>query len=556
MHAETGHAETGTAPIRAGGGFAGLVDALGRLAATSPARLAVAAIAPFLVLQFAAYFVLATGPHGYAAWAEDDFFYYAVIAGNIAETGRSTWDGVTLTNGYHPLWTLICAGVASVFEVRSASFFMAVWMLQAALVAGGTAVFARLARSVAGHLGLPPGGALIAAAVYGLSGAAVATGGMEIALLWPTVPALMLAIWRLLDAPSTGRAVIAAGLLTLAFLSRLDSVVVLGPLCLAAAILLVRRQGLAAFRMWPAAFAFAPAFGYLVLNKLVFGTPMPLSGAAKRLMVDGAGLAFSGQALGSFVEVHTASNWLAPVGVLAMTVLAAALVLGDRKLRASLPGMAFLLTALGAAIYYAQTLLTSDWRLWAWYFYAICFTGSAGALFLAGRALELARRIDTRALAVLPLAIVGAMAAAAVLLNAWQLKRPPSETNALFLRAIPIAEFVKANPGRYAMGDGAGAVGFLMDNPPVHLEGLVNDQAMLDDIAAQGRVSDSLRRQGVDYYIATRDLQPSGCVTVHEPLQPGPRAPRMSQEVCDKPVFTDQTQWIPTQIWDVRGGLN
>src|SRR3954471_5489229 len=34
---------------------------------------------------------------------EDDSFYYVVIAKNIAEFGLSTFDGVTLTNGYHPL---------------------------------------------------------------------------------------------------------------------------------------------------------------------------------------------------------------------------------------------------------------------------------------------------------------------------------------------------------------------------------------------------------------------------------------------------------------------
>ncbi len=550
------HAEAGSSLTRAGGMAFRLIDAMGDLAAKSPARLAMAAIAPLLLLQFVSYFVLATGDYGYAAWAEDDFFYYAVIAGNIAETGRSTWDGVVLTNGYHPLWTLICAAIASVFEIRSAPFFMAIYLIQAALVVWGTGVFAGLARTAAAGLNLPAGSAVIAATLYGLSGVVIATGGMEIALLWPVIPALLLAIWKLLDGPTVARAALAAGLLTLAFLSRLDSVVVLAPVCLAAAILLIGRMGPKVLRLWPAAFAFAPAFGYLILNKVVFGAPMPLSGAAKRLMVDGAGFALSGQALNSFVEIHAPNNWLAPVGVLVLTVLGAALVMLDRRLRNSLPGLAFLLVTLGAAIYYAQTLITSDWRLWAWYFYAICFTGPAAALFLSGRGLELASRMDVRSLKFAPLLLCGLMAAASVLFNAWQLKRPPSETNALFLRAIPIAEFANANPGRYAMGDGAGAAGFLMDTPPVHLEGLVNDQAMLDDIAAQGSVDGSLRRQGVDYYIATLELGATGCQSVREPIQPGPRAPRMTQDVCEAPAFTAQTQWIPSQIFDVRDGLN
>src|SRR5579883_1358590 len=51
-----------------------------------------------------------------AAFFEDDFFYYLQIARNFAEHGRSTFDGVTPTNGYHPLWMIVlsllwrCAG--------------------------------------------------------------------------------------------------------------------------------------------------------------------------------------------------------------------------------------------------------------------------------------------------------------------------------------------------------------------------------------------------------------------------------------------------------------
>jgi hypothetical protein len=41
------------------------------------------------------------------AYFQDDFFYYLQVAKNLAEYGRSTFDGTTLTNGYHPLWLLL-----------------------------------------------------------------------------------------------------------------------------------------------------------------------------------------------------------------------------------------------------------------------------------------------------------------------------------------------------------------------------------------------------------------------------------------------------------------
>ena len=36
-------------------------------------------------------------------FAEDDAYYYLVIARNIAHSGVSTFDQQSLTNGYHPL---------------------------------------------------------------------------------------------------------------------------------------------------------------------------------------------------------------------------------------------------------------------------------------------------------------------------------------------------------------------------------------------------------------------------------------------------------------------
>jgi len=42
----------------------------------------------------------------------DDTFYYLLIARNLAHTGRSTFDGVSATNGYHPLWMAVLVPLA------------------------------------------------------------------------------------------------------------------------------------------------------------------------------------------------------------------------------------------------------------------------------------------------------------------------------------------------------------------------------------------------------------------------------------------------------------
>jgi hypothetical protein len=56
----------------------------------------------------------------------DDAFYYLQIARNLVATGRSTADGVSVTNGYHPLWLAIVTSLAAIIPDRE-------WLLRAAV---------------------------------------------------------------------------------------------------------------------------------------------------------------------------------------------------------------------------------------------------------------------------------------------------------------------------------------------------------------------------------------------------------------------------------------
>ncbi|HUM26687.1 MAG TPA: hypothetical protein PKN81_10675, partial [Anaerolineales bacterium] len=64
------------------------------------------------------------GIHIYAAFSDaynlpnswftrDDAYYYFKVAQNITEGHGITFDGINLTNGYHPLWMLICIPIFS-----------------------------------------------------------------------------------------------------------------------------------------------------------------------------------------------------------------------------------------------------------------------------------------------------------------------------------------------------------------------------------------------------------------------------------------------------------
>src|SRR5512135_1533296 len=41
----------------------------------------------------------------------DDAYYYFKVAQNISEGHGSTFDGIHPTNGYHPLWMLVCVPI-------------------------------------------------------------------------------------------------------------------------------------------------------------------------------------------------------------------------------------------------------------------------------------------------------------------------------------------------------------------------------------------------------------------------------------------------------------
>ncbi len=44
-------------------------------------------------------------------FTRDDAYYYFKVAQNIAEGMGSTFDGINPTNGYHPLWMVVCVPI-------------------------------------------------------------------------------------------------------------------------------------------------------------------------------------------------------------------------------------------------------------------------------------------------------------------------------------------------------------------------------------------------------------------------------------------------------------
>lgn len=86
------------------------------------------------------------------AWfSRDDAFYYFKVAQNITEGQGSTFDGINLTNGYHPLWMLICIPVFALARFDLILPLRVLVMVMAVFNAATSILIYRLVKSNLSH---------------------------------------------------------------------------------------------------------------------------------------------------------------------------------------------------------------------------------------------------------------------------------------------------------------------------------------------------------------------------------------------------------------------
>lgn len=108
----------------------------------------------FEILLAAALFSIS----GYAAFSDaynfpnkwftrDDAYYYFKVAQNISEGKGSTFDGINLTNGYHPLWMLVCIPIFALARFDLILPLRILLLVMAALRAATAILLYRLLKS-------------------------------------------------------------------------------------------------------------------------------------------------------------------------------------------------------------------------------------------------------------------------------------------------------------------------------------------------------------------------------------------------------------------------
>jgi hypothetical protein len=477
----------------------------------------------------------------------DDAYYYFGVARHLGEGAGSTFAGLVETNGYHPLWTLMLATVATV--VRDPfTFLAAVVVLQCVLwvlvVREGMAIGRRLGSEGAALVGLVLLGVL-----------AVLTGqlsfsGMESA---PLLVLLLLAVRLVIErepGEDRGADLRLGVVLALVCLTRLDAVLTVVPLALVAldgSRGAARRRRLARL-LGPATAALAV---YAVVNQAVFGTATPVSGQAKSL---GAPF-FNLSPVEAFLEAGYAQGrqlWLGAVTLVLLAVVglhrAWRRTEGDRRLaRCAVAFMA------GQALMLVYLVVATSYPIWAWYLYNLALVAFCAGT-LAARAVDLRVGRRTVALGVGLAAAFAVVQVPALFLSNFS-NGPPSLATARFIdEELPEHAVI-------AMGDRAGLVGYLADRPLLQLEGLVADAEWLDDME-NGTALDRMAAEGVDYYVLS-GVSPGGTATVDgRPCQRfvEPRAgdgPKFRIVACDEDlVFFTPPGPLTFTVWRFRPELN
>jgi hypothetical protein len=206
--------------------------------------------------------------HNFATewFIRDDAFYYFKVAQNITEGHGITFDGINPTNGYHPLWMLVCIPI---FTLARFDLILPLRILVLVSGAISAATGVLLYRLVGRALSLP---AAILAASYWcfdrIIHSTVTMFGLETGLTALTMTALLLAMSNLepdyRHKPLTSRQLWTLGLLAVAMVfSRLDTVFLAA---LAGAWILLRGTPIRYYVMFDIAIIVFAAFTSVVIR--------------------------------------------------------------------------------------------------------------------------------------------------------------------------------------------------------------------------------------------------------------------------------------------------
>jgi hypothetical protein len=464
----------------------------------------------------------------------DDAFYYLEIARRIGAGQGLTFDGVHATNGFHPLWQFLLAGVGLLIPGQTA-FLRVSLLLGLACLLAATLLVVRLVwrwlgpgPALLGGILVAHGRAAMPSFVDGMEGtlALLALAGLATAMVW----------WA--SKPEPVRAVLVGVLAAVAVLARLDLVVVLWIVPLA---MVARTRRWRWFGWW--SIGAAVAAPWFVWFWVRYHHLLTTSATVKQHELGALAARHYGGRLTSgyahyvwrtgnaYVRQLTASanasllphdglaGWFSGLVVTALALLGLWVFVRRRRRDEPLPlsvpsespgtdaatGVGWALATMAVVLVAKAVFDLVNLPVWAQTWYSIpqrfALTFAAGAVAWLGVAwlVERSRR-------------VGAVVVVLVVLIALPMNMGTARDSATYPRfdfawqdAIDsAATWIRDHGpvGRYGARD-AGLLGYRLDGrrDVVNLDGLVNDYSFADRLARGQSLRELIVASGVDYYV-------------------------------------------------------
>jgi hypothetical protein len=486
---------------------------------------------------------------------DDDAYYYFKIARNIVETGRLTFDGKSITNGFHPLWLIVLIP------------FFIIWD-DPILVLRPIGTFSVILAALTGYLGLHylfrysilsytlAAGLLLACVV------SFGSKGMEVTILLPLLVIALIKLEQIRPwhASSGFKRIVALGLiLSLIQLARLDAVFLI--LVILALVLLTNRTPNNLSK--PLALGLLPFITgacYLIYNHLVFGHMMPTSGLAKSMRSDSflfnpkflAQMTTPNNPVDGMLWVVFSGMFLFSVGFVSWSLF---VKLNNREDPLSESEYVPIVVASFFIVFTAYQLFRTSWVLWGWYAYPVLLASIFLLPHISERIEQHLKKYDTFRV---PVQVITAAVVTLLLIRMsivgirwgyWRESIGPSFKYDNYLVAEALNKDVPP-PVVFGMGDRAGSFAYFLNGDVLQLEGLVGDYDLLRAIETN-TLMDYMSDFGVHY--VTSYVEPPSRYSQWTLFTPSPQlssGPHAEILLCKQTEFLRfRTQHTTINIW-------
>jgi hypothetical protein len=471
--------------------------------------------------------------YAHIAWMFcDDVFYYLEVARNILTLGFSTFDGTTLTNGYHPLWMMMIILLGLLTDGFQDGFILSFRVLLIGLNIWTGYLLFILCRRLLGN-------ALLRYALF-IYGYYVLTKcsftGMECAIAAPLLIQFVLLTLEKRE-PSWPLLGFMGGL---AVLARVDLILLVLPY-----MFLVAIQKRSPYQQWLKNILWAcAAFSilvvpYLASNYLIFESWLPLSGVAKQLKNTWYP---SAQVLHSiFVPATYAhlTHRLFPFVCVLLGVAACLYRFRDFKFRdVPLGYLAFY-----PVIYLGMLMLLYARPVEGWYYFPV-YISLIVVTHLVQTHFDI-HEVLSKGFGVA--ALCGVLLFLGISIARTVFYMTP-ESYQWYSSSIALHDFSLKNPGKLAMGDRAGMAAFINDQPLFQLEGIMNDHTFIQHLKNEDDLMAVMKENKVKYYVAARDVfKEDGRYTAIEPVRADPDSRKMRGILFTEPVL--KTHFVKDHTW-------